>query len=76
MMNPFAPENQVTYVDVQALYDQIAALQAENNFLRGLVEENSREKAFLLTTIEGLQHEVKGDFPISLICSTSLCPQI
>ena len=78
MANPSTPESQSTVglattpADTEALRDRISSLQAENNFFRGLVEQSSKEKSVLMTTIEGLQKEVSSVFPIKsrLLCST------
>lgn len=40
----------------------MSSLQSDNSFLRSLVEQSSKEKAILMTTIEGLQKENSSTF--------------
>lgn len=66
--NPSTPEGQSTSAPAttptltEALEDRISSLQADNNFLRGLVEQSGKEKSILMTTIEGLQKEISSVF--------------
>jgi hypothetical protein len=46
-----------TPTDTEFLQERVASLQADNTFLRNLVEQSGNEKAVLVTTIEGLQKE-------------------
>ena len=65
--NPSTPESQSTFGLATTPFDpeRISSLQADNQFLRGLVEQNSKERCILMTTIEGLQKEnSSGLFPI------------
>jgi hypothetical protein len=60
---PSTPENQgipshaPVPVDPEALQERISTLQSDNSFLRSLVDQSSKEKSILMTTIEGLQKE-------------------
>jgi hypothetical protein len=66
--NPSTPESQgtssvaTTPVDIETFHERIASLQSDNNFLRGLVEQSSKEKCILMTTIEGMQKENSSTF--------------
>jgi hypothetical protein len=68
--NPSTPEGQNTFgiattpVDTEALQERISSLQADVQFLRGLVEQSSKEKSILMISIEGLQKENSSVFPI------------
>lgn len=44
-------------VNTETPQERIASLQTENEFLRNLVEQSSKEKTVLVSTIEGLQKE-------------------
>jgi predicted RNase H-like nuclease (RuvC/YqgF family) len=46
-----------TSSDTETLQERISSLQSDNNFLRNLVDQSSKEKSILMTTIEGLQKE-------------------
>ncbi len=67
--NPSTPESQgtssmtTTPVDAEAFQERISSLQSDNAFLRSLVEQSSKEKSVLMTTIEGLQKENLSAFP-------------
>jgi hypothetical protein len=66
--NPSTPESQgtssasTTPIDIETFQDRIASLQSDNYFLRGLVEQSSKEKCILMTTIEGMQKENTSAF--------------
>ncbi|ERF68379.1 hypothetical protein EPUS_06795 [Endocarpon pusillum Z07020] len=61
--NPSTPESQgtssltTTPVDAETFQERVSSLQSDNTFLRNLVEQSSKEKSVLMTTIEGLQKE-------------------
>ena len=67
--NPSTPESQgtssltTTPVDAETFQEQISSLQSDNTFLRNLVEQSSKEKSVLMTTIQGLQQENSSAFP-------------
>lgn len=71
--NPSTPESQgtsslaATPTDTEALQERTSSLQSDNNFLRSLVEQSSKEKSILMTTIEGLQKENSSAYLESLI---------
>jgi len=73
IVNPSTPESQgtssvaTTPIDIETFHERIASLQSDNNFLRGLVEQSSKEKCILMTTIEGLQKENSSTFLRSLV---------
>jgi hypothetical protein len=61
--NPSTPESHgpssrdTSPNDAQALWQRISSLQSDNDFLRNLVEQSTKEKSILMSTIEGLQQE-------------------
>ncbi len=68
LANPSTPDSQgtssivTTPADTDALQERISFMQSDNNFLRNLVEQSSKEKSILMTTIEGLQKENSSTF--------------
>lgn len=66
--NPATPDSQgtpnrtATPAGIEALQERLSFLQSDNNFLRSLVEQSSKEKSILMTTIEGLQKEISSEF--------------
>lgn len=71
--NPSTPESQgtssltTTPVDAETFQERVSSLQSDNTFLRNLVEQSSKEKSVLMTTIEGLQKENASAFSMSLV---------
>lgn len=63
LVNPSTPESQsiasrpTTPADTETFQERISSLQSDNSFFRNLVEQGSKEKSILMTTVEGLQKE-------------------
>ena len=62
---PFTPLSAmpVRLHDPQQAYAQFTGMLSDNALLRGLADQNVREKSVLLNTIDGLQNENKGEHP-------------
>lgn len=71
--NPSTPESQgtssmtTTPMDTETFQERVSSLQSDNTFLRNLVEQSSKEKSILMTTIEGLQKENASAFFKSMV---------
>ena len=66
LANPSSPKSQGTInratspINIETIQERISSLKADNQFLRGLVEQSIKEKSILMTTIEGLQKEISS----------------
>lgn len=76
--NPSTPGSEgtssltTTPVDTETFQERLSSLQSDNIFLRNLVEQSSKEKSVLMTTIQGLQKENASAFSLSLVSFDSV----
>lgn len=56
------PTSPTVFEQLKGIENAYAAVKSDNVFLRSLVEQNTKEKSILITTVDNLQLESKGRF--------------